>query len=201
MYEHPMEAQSKRYETLLLQVKVRHEFANSALAGPTLDWRHVEIAALNLRKVIELVALGGLVSNLAEVRQVSSAFDRQNWNQARKLLRQVNPRFWPVPSRQTPGEGRADFELVDVTEPYLTEEEAGKAFGVTSELLHATNPFRPEPDIGVALISLQDISRKVSALLSHHHIFFTDKRFMAIALMNGSDPVGSIQVSLWTVVE
>jgi hypothetical protein len=195
-----MEAERERYRLLLTQVKARLDLSHALLTPPA-DILRVEFAALNIRKSIELVVLGALVNNLEEVRRVSSAFDQQDWKEARKLVRRVNPNFWPVPSVQAPDASSGVVHLVDVSAPHLTESEAGRAWGLASELLHATNPFQPEPDATKWAAIVLDIFNKLVTLLNHHQIFFTDDRFMAIASMHtvGATgmPDGFIQVALF----
>jgi hypothetical protein len=176
-----------------------------ALLTPPPDILRVEFAALNIRKSIELVVLGALVNNLEEARRVSTAFDQKDWKEARKLISSVNPNFWPVPSVQAPDASSGVVHLVDVDAPYLTESEAGRAWGLASELLHATNPFQPEPDAAKWAAILLDILNKLVTLLNHHQIFFKDDRFMAIASLHTVGAAGMpddfIQVALFDRVD
>jgi hypothetical protein len=169
------------------------------------DILRVEFAALNIRKSIELVALGALVNNIEEVRTVSSAFDQKDWKDARKLISRVNPNFWPVPAVQARDASSGVVDLADVDAPYLTEAEAGRAWGLASELLHAANPFQPEPDAAKWVAILLDILNKLVTLLNYHQIFFKDDRYMAIASLHtvgvAGMPDGFIQVALFDRVD
>src|ERR1700735_4844370 len=92
------------YADVLQQIKVRLDEADLLLASCPTDWSAelvLERAALHLRKVIELVVLSTLVTNRADLESVREKLHKQNANDARKLIRRVNPHYWPEPIRTT----------------------------------------------------------------------------------------------------
>lgn len=88
------------YADVLQQINVRLDEAGQLLAGCPIDWSAeltLERTALHLRKVIELIALSTLIANRAELEKVSDNLKKQDADGARKLIRRVNPDYWPEP--------------------------------------------------------------------------------------------------------
>lgn len=179
-----------QYRSVLRQIKVRMAYA-VRLPLPRNEW-WLEAAALQMRKTLELIVLGSLVTNRQAVEQVSTAFHRRDADGARKLVRQVNPRYWPVPTRQIEeGEGR--FRLEDVSEGFLREEEWGREYGFLSELLHAENPFKDESPMGPQFERIEGLMQRTKALLNHHWIYLADEEVAVVAMMQTRE-TGDVQV-------
>ena len=196
---HPIaEEDRQRYANLLAQIKARGDATGVPLTPPVTVF-DLESAALNARKMIELVALGSLVTNRSAAERVSSALQKKDWNEARKILRSVNPQYWPVPTTKHQAAPNV-FEAGDVTEPYLTEEKAGHAWGFLSTLLHAVNPYVAEPDVMESARRVRKILTEITVLISHHEIHLADTNYMAIALIN-AQPGNFVQVALFERVK
>lgn len=189
--------EQEQYTNLLTQVKSRIDLATASLsAPPTIS--QIEMAALNVRKSIELVVLGSLVTNHRYIKSISDAFHRKDWNEARKIVRQVNPHYWPVPSVRV-GSGEGPIVLQQVTEGHLTESQAARAFGLTSRLLHAANPYGPELDWQEAADKLKEVVRALVRLLDHHEVRLAESRYMAIGQMHTA-PDGLVSVALFEML-
>lgn len=97
------------YANLLKQQKLRSGVAE-ILLGAEQSLPNIESAALQLRFVLELIPLAALIANRDWVEPVSAAFDRKDPMDARKLVKRINPEYWPVPGvresyqRSAPGE-------------------------------------------------------------------------------------------------
>jgi Ni,Fe-hydrogenase III component G len=145
----------ERYGNVLAEIKYRIDLADKKLQDVA-EIVEFDSAALQLRKSIELIALATLAVNRQSVAQESSTIHRKNWREACKVLRKVNPGFWPTPFQQGSGEEHQRV-LNPLDAPFLAEEHAGAAWGFLSNLVHASNPFAP-------MVIDQDLVSKVSAI-------------------------------------
>lgn len=183
------------YADVLQQIKVRLDEADQLLEKCPIDWSaelYLERAALHLRKVIELIVLSTLVTNHAELESVSDKLHKQDADGARKLIRRVNPRYWPEPIRTTlTGSGRR-FEMFPVTEEYLSEAEWGEAFGRTSNILHARNPLRGPFDMHEVREQLETLARKIRMLLAEHRVHLVGGDKTVLGKLDRGDGVVSI---------
>ena len=64
---------------------------------------NIEFMALQLRKILELIALGNLVANRKQYETVRKSF-RTDWNAKPiiKTIKQINPNYFPVGVRRKP---------------------------------------------------------------------------------------------------
>jgi len=181
------------YADVLQQIKVRLDEADRLLATSPTDWSAElvhERVALHLRKVIELIVLSTLVTNRAELEGVSVKLDKHDADGAKKLIRRVNPGYWPEPirtMRTSPGR----FEIFPVTEGYLLEAEWGKAFGWTSNILHSRNPLSGPFDVNESRERLEALARKVRTLLTEHRVHLSGGGVMVLAKLDRGDGVVS----------
>ena len=94
---HPIgDEDRERYANLLAQMKARIDWAMHTLQQST-DVFAVESAARQLRKVIELVALGSLITNRQAVKEVTAALERKGWNGASKTPTLRQPEVLATP--------------------------------------------------------------------------------------------------------
>ncbi len=144
-----------------------------------------ESAALQIRKILELIALSSLVANHEQYSKQRTNF-RKDWNAKRILgaLEKVNPKFYPVPTRQVPiSEGR--YDTPNVESGFLTKEDFIELYDQCSAILHSTNPFSEQDFDAPTFLSktLPEWMDKVIVLLNHHHVFPVDENRMYIVLM------------------
>jgi hypothetical protein len=182
------------YADVLQQIKVRLDEADQLLVTCPTNWSAelvLERTALHLRKVIELIVLSTLVTNRAELESVSHKIHKQDADGARKLIRRVNPDYWPEPIRTTlTGPGR-NFEILPVTDSHLSEIEWGKAFGWTSNILHARNPLADPFDVHGNRERLEVLTRKVRTLLTEHRVHLVGGDTTVLGKLDRGDGVVS----------
>ncbi|MCY3770046.1 MAG: hypothetical protein OXG56_11885 [Gammaproteobacteria bacterium] len=145
-----------------------------------------ESAALQTRKILELIALSSLVANREQYSKSRANFHK-DWHATRILdkLKQVNPKFFPVPTRQVKiSQGWYDTPPID--SGYLTQEDFIELYDECSTLLHSKNPFSKKSDYDARTFLFKDIPMwidKIIVLLNHHHVFPVDDSRMYIVLM------------------
>jgi len=195
------QAEMNRYPDVLQEIGVRLEQARSLLAkSPGKDASAViplEQVALHLRIVLELVVLGSLVTHREYAEAITQELHKKNVDQARKLIRQVNPHYWPVPViTQLDPTGIRSARAIP--SGYLKEDEWGRAYGVVSDLLHARNPFRQRSDFKSLRRELSKLRERLRRLLDEHEIHFVDENRLVMGKLN--DGSGSASTGFFVPV-
>jgi hypothetical protein len=180
--EHPVGPDDrKRYSEVLEEMSVRLRGAREYLDGePTVAT--VEYAALQLRKVLELIIMASLVTNRIAVEGIGQALARADADRARKLARKANPHYWPK-ATQVSGNTFSPMPEGQV----LAESEWGRAFGRVSDLLHAGNPYAPAIDIATEHAELSDIERRLTGLLTKHLMVVAGANHMLLGQISDDD--------------
>ncbi|WP_339123922.1 hypothetical protein, partial [Pseudonocardia sp. D17] len=123
----------------------RLEFVGQLHAKSGLRAVDVEVIALNIRMALESVVLSTLIANRPAAAAVSDAFATKTASDARRIVKRVNPRYWPKPfkfRRSVDESGRETWHMDSPEDEFLREDEWGRAYGYCSALLHATNPYQ-----------------------------------------------------------
>ncbi len=170
------------YGDFLAEIKARVEHAVRLLDGVTLRF-DLEAAALQLRMAIELVALSTLVVNRQNLTKVVTELGRHKWKEAMRHVERVNPNYWPEPFVARVGSGDVR-ELNPLTGPYLTKEDAGRAWGQLSDLLHATNPFGIDRVDDTVVSRLRVTVSNLTSLLGHHTVDLGGREYLIYAMMD-----------------
>jgi len=162
------------YTGVLQQIRIRLNDSYAAIDGipsgePIVDVLCCERAALQIRKVLELIVLSSLVTNRESLEAVSVAFRDHDAAKARKLVRKFNPYYWPTPVWQFPiAEGV--WMPIPVKDGFLTEGDWRRAFGMTSKLVHAVSPFRKLPNPATSKDALKELLASILVLLKEHYV-------------------------------
>ena len=178
----------QKYVACMEEIKKRTSVVTAFVHGE-INSKYVvttaESAALQLRIILELVALSSLVANQEQYRKHRANFHK-DWNAKRILetLEKANPKFYPTPTQQTlVSEGYYNNPQID--SGYLTKEEFITLYDRCSTILHATNPFsEQESDMRAFLTrEVPEWMDKIIILLNHHHLYPVDDSRMYIVLM------------------
>jgi hypothetical protein len=183
----------QKYCNLMDEVKrrtlVMNAFGNRMTTTP-FGATNIECVYLQLRKILELIALGSLVANKVAFSKVYSEFSKY-WN-AQYLLRdieRINPEFYPKPIIEKPGTKpgvKSDLEL-KVT-GFLTKEDFLKLYEKCGKIMHAGNPYGTQVDYSYYEKSIQDWLTKITGLLSSHLIkLVNDPNLYLIHMKDGKD--------------
>ena len=160
----------------------------------------VETIALQLRKILEFIALASMVANQEGYSKARKSF-RTDWNAKGIMatLEKLNKNFYPVPCKSVPTgtkDGYSTFDLIPIESPYLTKERYVRLFDHCSDLLHAYNPFSTEK-LGHESFLLDDVRTalaEIKWLLSTHQVHPIDTDRMFIFVMQRRDN-GEIQMT------
>jgi hypothetical protein len=172
-------------EQLKWRTDVVRSVASGALAVPGSPDLAAELASLQLRKILELIAFGSLTANRDKYAGAYSNF-ASHWNAKRLLesLDRIHPHFYPRPIRldRTDAAGIKHFE--DIKEGYLTRENFVLLYDATSEVLHTRNPFRGGDPTIQFKHTLQEWVGQIQALLSMHYLQLVDSSDLWVVVMH-----------------
>jgi hypothetical protein len=131
-----------------------------------------EFVALQLRKLLELIAFGTLCANRQKYSEVYENF-RNHWRAAKLLqnLERVHPDFYPTPLEgfeQSEPTGR--LRLIARKEGFLTRADFGPLYDRCCELLHTPNPFAGGGEIAYGSFRrlASNATEQIDALLHAH---------------------------------
>lgn len=178
----------QKYISCMEEIKKRTNVVNGFVRGE-INSKYLattaESAALQIRKILELIALASLVANHEQYSKQRANFQK-DWNAKRifDTLKKINPKFYPVPTRQIPITEWL-YNTPNVESGFLTEEDFIDLYDQCSAMLHSTNPFsKQDSEYDTFLYkTLPDAMRKIIVLLNHHHVFPVDENKMYIVLM------------------
>ena len=137
-----------------------------------------ECIGLQIRKILELIALASMVANQDAYKKHRTNFHR-DWNGKRILatLEVANPSFYPVPTRQVldPHTSKVT-ETMEVTQGFLSKADFVTLYDECGRILHAHNPFSTAPQDARAFIAnTPKWMTKIITLLNHHQIQLMDE--------------------------
>lgn len=156
-----------RYADSMEQVKGRLTAAQEWLLSPP-TYPNVEAAALQARLALEVLMLSSLIPNRAAIEKVASAFAKKDHEEARRLVRRVNPNYWPEPGVRVE-EAPRRFRLDPVSKPRLGVDEYPATWGKLSAWLHARNPYQTALDPVEGSEQIREAIERLRDLLHPQH--------------------------------
>ena len=194
MYRECMEEIKKRSEVIDAFITRR---CNAVFLQTT-----AESVFLQMRKILELIALASLVANKEKYKESRTCFAK-DWN-ARKIMSRIesfNPEFYPVPTKQIvdPRTGKV-LETKEIESGFLTRKELEKTYDKCSQFLHSDNPFSRPRDTKEFFSDIPRIMASVRNLLSHHEMQLVDDKLQVRVVMNAKSD-GHVHVFLFERIE
>ena len=158
-------------EEIKRRITVIYSFLNGT-SSAVYRATQVESTYLQIRMVLELIALASLAANKPLFEENQKKFHK-HWNPA-DILRDIetlNPGYYPKPIQEVPSQRKGFLnDHVPIKNGYLTKEELVTFHGRTGNILHAKNPFGKELDYTEYEAQIPAIIEKVRLLLSCHEI-------------------------------
>lgn len=132
----------------------------------------IESEALQLRKLLELIAFSSLVSYQEAYRSVRSDIGK-DWHAARILrkIESINPEFYPVP---IDGFNRQDWNRV--RSGYLTRKQFERLYDKCGAMLHSQNPFSKGKSSLAFHQKVPEYLGRIETLLSEHLVELAESR-------------------------
>ena len=170
-----------KYADCMEEIKKRTEVVRAFLAHEChalYVQTTAESIALQIRKILELIALASLAANRTEYAKHRKNF-QTDWNGKLILeaLEKANPKFYPKPNKQVvePNTGKV-ASLEDVKSGFLTKDDYMTLYDACCSLLHADNPFSPKSKAAERFLAdAPSWMEKIRRLLNHHTIQLVDE--------------------------
>lgn len=144
------------------------------------QYSDIEICVLEIRKIIELIAMGSMVSNIEKYSEIHDKYQK-DWN-ARLIfqdIERINPRFYPEPI-EIDKTGTFD-KFIPLDTDYLTKEDAIKVYEKCGAFLHEDNPFKEKHDTSFYESKIPVWNGKIVKLLNRHLVhLYDDKMYYVI---------------------
>lgn len=162
---------------------------------------NIEFCALQIRKILELIALSSLISDLDVYREQLNNIEKK-WN-ARLILQdieRIHPDFYPVPIDVDPGN---KYRWLDKKTPYLTKKQFISIYKKCGKILHEDSVFKEDKDMDSTYNQVDEQINNwvflIMNLLDTHTVHLYNKKDLFYITMGGENdrPCGNI----FTLVE
>ena len=150
---------------------------------------NIEFLCLQIRKILELIALASIVANKKEYAKQYKKF-ANHWNAKRILtdIEKINPSFYPIPGRQIIDSKTGKvIQIKNIDKGFLTKEEFPAVYDKCSEVIHSSNPYRTQADLKEFDRLIPEWNKKIIKLLNHHQIQLIDSELQLWILMQSKD--------------
>lgn len=161
-----------------------------------------ESICLQVRKILELIALASLVAN-KEAYSMNRANFKKDWHAKRilKSIEGVNQNFYPSPTKQVLDKaGERVVSVKKIKSGFLTRSDFEKIYDRCGGLLHAQNPFAQSKNIDNFIKVVPKWMDKIMTLLNHHQIQLVQEDLQLWVLMK-SKTDGKVQVTIFQRLE
>jgi hypothetical protein len=186
----------QKYANVMNEIKRRTKVIHSFMSGERnamFNAVNIELVCLQIRKILELIALGSLVANQKIfLKKVNNL--QKMWN-AKYILNDIeklNPGFYPQPideqSRKLNG---VVNDLIDVTEGYLTKDDFIFVYDKCGKILHAENPLGNGIDYKYYETHIPIWMQKIKKLLNSHIITLLNDNNMYLVHMQENGKEGA----------
>lgn len=149
----------------------------------------IESACLQVRKILELIALASLVVNKTEFAAQNEKFAKV-WN-ARLILNdleRLNSQFYPEPIREVPGAKIGMTNHQQIKDGFLTKDEFLKVYEKCGSMMHSDNPYGGKTDYRYYEKSIPKWMEKIRALFNAYTIrLINDKNMYVIHMEESRD--------------
>jgi len=132
---------------------------------------NTELIYLHFRKALEEIAFASISANREQYAAEHAKFATE-WN-ARRMIRfvaKVNPNFYPVPLQPPHETAKGRKQFGRVTQGFLSKDDFATLYGISSEVLHAPNPYNPAGFTIHYKHTVDAWSNHIKALLSWHFV-------------------------------
>ena len=131
-----------------------------------------ESMALQIRMIIESIALASLAANKSLFEQESDKF-KEFWK-AKLIFRDIeekNPNFYPQPIKEPPSNiPGVKTDIIHIEDGFMTRDEIIKVYEQCCNLLHAQNPYAPQRDYDSFIAQVPNWLDRIKKLLTSHLI-------------------------------
>jgi len=131
----------------------------------------IETEALQLRKILELIAYSSLIAHKEQYKEVRADIAK-DWHANRIIskIEAINPNFYPIATQ-----GYFKGKWHDLSSGYLTKKQFSDAYDSCGDMLHAHNPFSKINKSTIAFNrKVPDYIERIEKLIEEHRIILPD---------------------------
>lgn len=183
---------SSRYVACMEEIKNRLTaawaiFGNNTHTTP-FRATNVEFACLQIRKILELIALASLSANKEEYsKQHENFFKHWKAKAILEAVEKINPDFYPTPLREVGDPNRNIRELKILEGGFLSRGDFVMVYDTCSQTLHASNPYGSTIDYGYLEKQIPAWLDKIKTLLNNHIILLVNKDESLVIRLRGAE--------------
>lgn len=187
MNDEDMERYCKHMEEIKWRVKAVDAILQkrrTTLYQPT----NIEFMCLQIRKILELIALGSLVADEKEYEKQIEHLGKRRWN-AKFLLKEmkkINPNFYPVPAKGEIDPQTREVKTTKIKEKYLTYNDFYVVYGKCSGVIHS-HPFKNKGECESLENEICTWTNKIITFLNFHQIQLLNEKEQLWVSMNNPD--------------
>ena len=181
-----------QYCSLMDEIKLRTEVVHGFSNGQCRTIHRattIESICLQIRKILELVALGSLVANKKKYAEQHEKFHK--YSHANRILRDIegiNPQFYPKPLIEAPSNrSGVKNDLKERKSGFLTRDHFAKVYEKCGNILHADNPLGSKSNYAYYEKKIPKWMEEIRNLLNTHSIFLVDDPNMYLIHMKEKD--------------
>jgi hypothetical protein len=201
----PAESERVVYANCMDEIKRRTDAVFAILKGHNSTLykiTNIEFVCLQIRKILELIALASMASHKEEFARQHAKF-AEMWR-AKKILDdlwKLNPDFYPVPTEQILDPKTGEVIATSITsKAYLTKEDFAIVYDGCSDILHSENPFGLPKNLPDIEAGIPVWMQKIINLLQHHQAQLLGGKHQLFVLMNGKSD-GRVQVAVFERID
>jgi hypothetical protein len=184
----------EKYVTCMEEIKQRGTAIIQIIAKETTTTfpaTNIEFCCLQIRKILELIALASISANKEEyVRQHANFLKHYRAKDILKCVEKVNPNFYPKPFYPRPDPDHNEIQ------GYLNRQDFENVYDACKTVLHASNPYGATIDYAQVERQIPEWMGKIKILLKHHYVHLIHKNQQLWVIMK-SPQNGNVQASVW----
>ncbi len=159
-----------------------------------------ECATLQFRKIIELIALATVATNLPDYKtKVSDLTTYKSAKEMFQIVQSINPDFYPQPIEGNITTSDISVQLGPTTRNVLTKERAISLYDFCNSHLHVHGPFKGSRKIDEVGDRYPKYLHQIKALLSHC-IFVIPSETHFLVMNVPFNPKGDFTIALGTAI-
>jgi hypothetical protein len=169
-----------KYVNCMEEIKLRTTAAASMLrkeVTTSFQATNIEFVCLQIRKILELIALASISANKEEYsKQYENFFKHWKAKAILESVEKVNPHFYPSPLKQVGDQTKKIREVLPISDGFLTRADFVAAYDACSNAIHASNPYAVPIDYAFLEKEIPRWIQKIKTLLNHHMVQLINKK-------------------------
>ena len=178
-----------------VDVIARCEAGSRGVSMTGCDRTDIDLCYLQLRKCLELVLFASVLAHDSFGHELEKGLKDKQWKPGKIInqLRQVNPRFYPIPGKATQTTNSESPNFMRLEEGYLTESDFVEVYGRCGDWLHSKRKD-PYCDLNACWDQIEDYTSKLVKLLSIHWIHLTEELLLLVEMP--TELSGEVEVTI-----